>query len=156
MTRILFCALFLALPVLISTAKNNSDEQKVASMLDDWYKAAATANAEQYFGHFADDAVFLGTDPGERWTLAEFRKLYSKPSWTYVPQERHVSFSADGSTGWFDELLLSPKYGKLRGTGVVVRSGDTWKIRHYSLTFLVPNQDVDKLVTIINQPHDTK
>jgi len=113
MTRILFCALFLALPVLISTAKNNSDEQKVASMLDDWYKAAATANAEQYFGHFADDAVFLGTDPGERWTLAEFRKLYSKPSWTYVPQERHVSFSADGSTGWFDELLLSPKYGKI-------------------------------------------
>ena len=42
-------------------------------VLDDWHLAAAQADEARYFGHFAENAVFLGTDATERWTKAEFR-----------------------------------------------------------------------------------
>ena len=47
----------------------------IGAVLDGWHSAAAAANEEKYFSYFSPDAVFLGTDGTERWTLAEFRKF---------------------------------------------------------------------------------
>jgi ketosteroid isomerase-like protein len=113
-------------------------------MLDDWHAAAAAADEARYFGHFAPGAVFLGTDGTERWSLEQFR-AYAHPhfaagrGWTYTPSERHVRLAAGGDLAWFDEKLLSEKHGELRGTGVLLRAAGEWKIVHYSMTFLVPN-----------------
>src|SRR5271168_3840018 len=46
--------------------------------LDDFHAAAAAADEARYFGHFAADGVFLGTDATERWTVDAFR-AYAKP-----------------------------------------------------------------------------
>jgi hypothetical protein len=120
-------------------------------MLDDWYDAADKGDGQRYFSYFADDAIFLGTDPDERWRLPEFRARFASffdghHAWTYVPKERHVLFSEDHETGWFDEKLVSPKYGLLRGTGVVIRERGKWKIEQYSLTFLIPNAATKKVM----------
>jgi len=126
----------------------------VDRVLDDWHAAASVADAERYFGHFASDGVFLGTDTSERWPVAEFR-AYADPyfsegrGWTYVPSERHVMFSSDGDLAWFDEKLTSEKYGRLRGTGVLRRSGGNWKIVHYNMTFTVPNGIAAEVVSLI-------
>ena len=77
-------------------------EPQVSAVLDDWHSAAAAADEARYFGHFARDAVFLGTDATERWTVEEFRR-YAHPhfakgkAWSFRSVSRHVSFSADGS-----------------------------------------------------------
>ena len=41
---------------------------------------------------------------------------------------------------WFDEILFNEKLGYCRGTGVVKLIDNEWKIAHYSLTMLVPNE----------------
>lgn len=119
-------------------------EAAVAGVLDDWHAAAVAADETRYFGHFAPDAVFLGTDATERWTVEEFRR-YAHPyfakgkAWSFKAVERHVTFSPDRSVAWFDELLDTPNLGPARGSGVLLRVGDAWKIAHYDLSVPIPN-----------------
>lgn len=129
----------------------------IAEMLDDFHDAAARADEVRYFGHFAKGAVFLGTDPAERWTLAEFRAWAApfferESAWVYKALERHIQVADCGTVGWFDEVVRNETYGDLRGTGVVVREGDVWKLAQYNLTFLIPNDDAARVLEIIR--HD--
>ncbi len=145
----------LALPLvaLLSAAGASGPETQAAIglTLDDFHRAAAAADETRYFAHFAPGAVFLGTDPGERWTVEAFR-AYAHPffaagkGWTYVPRERHVSI--DGDLAWFDETLDNAKYGACRGTGVLKRVGGKWLVAQYSLTFLVPNALAEQVAKI--------
>src|ERR1700678_2609350 len=85
---------------------NPENQSLIGQALDDFHRAAAAADETRYFSHFAPGGVFLGTDPGERWTVEAFR-VYAHPhfatgkGWTYVPRERHISI--DGDLAWFDE-----------------------------------------------------
>ena len=125
-------------------------------LLDGFHRAAAEASGERYFGSFALGAVFLGTDPDERWTVEQFR-AYAAPyfsqgrGWTYVPLERHVALAPDGAVAWFDERLENAAYGEARGTGVLVRTEAGWKIAQYNLTLPVPNELALDLVERIRQ-----
>jgi len=42
---------------------------------------------------------------------------------TYHPEERHINYSADGNTAWFDENYRNHLRGRFRGTGVLIRQG---------------------------------
>ena len=130
-------------------AKAKADISKV---LDDWHKAAADGNFNGYFGAFSKDGIFIGTDASENWNLDQF-KAFSKPyfdkgkAWDFKPVERHIFVSADGKTAWFDELLDT--WMKLcRGSGVLVKHGNEWKIAHYVLSMTVPNDVVQESVKI--------
>lgn len=119
---------------------------KGSEVLDDFHDAASKADGTRYFGHFASDAVFLGTDAKERWTLAEF-KAFAEPhfskgkGWTYtlVPETRFCKETGDGVIV-FDELLENEKLGRCRGSGVLVKRGEGWKVLQYNLTMTVPNE----------------
>jgi hypothetical protein len=137
-------------PSVSSKVRSQSEAEIVSAMLDDWYSAANRGDAPEYHSRFTDDAVFLGTDPKERWTISEFRALYPHPQWTYVSKDRHVLFSSDGKMGWWDEKLSS-KHGEARATGVVVRSHRTWKIAQYNLSFLIPNAAVPDLIDMLKR-----
>lgn len=114
-------------------------------VVDDWHQAASVADRDRYLGHFAPDAVFLGTDPDERWDLESFTAYvdtYFAPpyqGWTFDPSDRHVVLGLNSEIAWFDEKLTSQKYGSVRGTGVLRRVGDSWRLSHYSMTLAVPN-----------------
>lgn len=143
MQRLLATTLLLAGCASLTPVQGPSREV-IGLTLDDWHRAAAQADGQRYFRHFAPDAIFLGTDPGERWTVEDLR-AYAQPyfsagkGWTYVPRERHVTLARSGKLAWFDECLESEKYGELRGTGVLRRDGEGWKIVQYNLTFPIPN-----------------
>ena len=144
-----FATLALAQP-----AQAQSDEAAVASVLDDFHDAASKADGDRYFGHFADNAIFLGTDITERWDLDAF-KAYALPyfdqgrGWTYVSQSRHIYFSPDGNTAWFDEIVRNERFGDTRGSGVLVREDDGWKVAQYHLTLPIPNALIYKVVEMI-------
>ena len=121
------------------------DTNKVAAVLDALHSAASKADSDTYFNLFAVDAIFIGTDAGEFWTLEQF-KSYTMPyfskgkGWTYVPKNRDIKFSYSGDVAWFHEILISGSYGTTRGTGVLVKSEDAeWKIAQYHLTIPIPN-----------------
>jgi hypothetical protein len=145
-----------ALWLILSLASPSSPEAGVAAVLDDWHAAAAAAQEERYFGHFAAGGVFLGTDATERWTVEEFRR-YSHPyfakgkAWSFRSVERHVAFSADGAVAWFDEKLDTPNLGPSRGSGVLVREKGAWKIAHYNLTVPIPNDLMKEVKDRIDQ-----
>ena len=124
---------------------NTSADDHYASLdflLDGLHKDAHEGNFQAYFARFTKDAVFLGTDKTERWTIDEF-KSYAKPAfadghgWSYTVKERN--WEGAGDTRWFDEILFNEKLGYCRGTGVIQLHNDKWKIAHYALTMLVPN-----------------
>ncbi len=139
---------------LTQTALAQSDEAAVAAVLDDFHDAASKADGERYFGHFAENAIFLGTDITERWDLEAF-KAYALPyfdqgrGWTYVPQARHIYVSPDGNTAWFDEIVRNERFGDTRGSGVLVKTGDGWKVAQYHLTLPIPNELIYKVVEMI-------
>lgn len=118
-----------------------ADEDAVSSALDRFHGAAASADWNTYFGLMTDDAIFLGTDVSERWDKPTFQGYAAGApnGWRYDLKERHINFTPDGNTGWFDEVLVNAKYGTSRGTGVVIRTPSGWKISQYHLTFPIPN-----------------
>lgn len=130
-----------------------------ALVLDDWHAAAAEADRDRYLGHFTADAVFLGTDPKERWDLATFTayvdEYFPQGGWTYEASQRHVVVGPHGRVAWFDEVLTNDKYGALRGTGALRRDGGSWRIAHYSMTFTIPN-DLSKAVTDAVKAYDAE
>lgn len=136
----------------------------IDAVLDDFHAAAAEADGARYFAHFTADAVFLGTDASERWTVDEFRAYAAAHfaegnGWTYRPLERHVSLGAGGHTAWFDERLWNDEYGECRGTGVLRARADAsggWGIAHYNLTFPIPNDLAAELTRRIQEHGDAE
>jgi len=118
----------------------------VNKVLDEYHAAAAAGDWPRYFNLMADDGVFLGSDASERWPKDEFQRYASaSKGWQYTPQSRHINFTPDGNTAWFDELLDSASYGTSRGSGVLIRTGSGWKISQYNLTFPIPNELVQDI-----------
>ena len=133
----------LTLICLIIVFNIKANEQRgIDELLDGLHLDAHEGKFDSYFDRYSLNAIFLGTDKTERWTVQEF-KSYAQPAfadghgWTYKVVERN--WEGEGDTRWFDEILFNEKLGHCRGTGVVQLINDEWKIAHYALTMLVPN-----------------
>jgi len=130
------------LTILLIFSNHSWPDEKLNALLDGLHRDAHEGNFQSYFERYSSDAVFLGTDKTERWTINEF-KAYAEPAfedgngWTYEVVERN--WEGSGDTRWFDEVLFNEKLGHCRGTGVVRLVDGDWKIAHYALTMLVPN-----------------
>jgi len=148
------------------TLDATDDKAAIHAILDDLHAAAAAGDGPRYFDHYAPAAygtAFLGTDAEERWTLEQFR-AYAEPyfdgveAWTYTPLERNVELAPAGSgrpdVAWFDELLTHAKYGTVRGSGVLVRMPDRWRLTQYVLSFTVPNDRAAAVVEAIRAGDD--
>jgi len=161
-------ALVLSLVVFASCASSPharfawaSDLKRISAVLDELHAAASAADEAQYFDLFDDTGVFIGTDATERWPIDEFRAyahahFSTGVGWTYTPTIRHVDVSADGNTAWFDELLDNANYGTCRGTGVLIRQGDDWKITQYHLTVPIPNDLLPNVAQQIRSAQGTQ
>ena len=148
--------LLAALSALTLHAAPDPAEVEVAAVLDRLNAASTAADGAAYFALFTPDARFIGTDATERWTLAEFR-AYAEPhfargqGWTYTPVERTVTIAPIQCLciAWFDEVLENDRYGVTRGSGVLRRTRDGWKIEQYVLSFAVPNDKAAAVVEAI-------
>ncbi|MHC5066818.1 MAG: nuclear transport factor 2 family protein [Planctomycetota bacterium] len=137
----------------------NSAAAEAARVLDDFHDAACKADEARYFGHFSKEALFFGTAPEERWTLAQFQayaeSAFQRDSaWIYVPQERHLEVSPGGQVAWFDEVLVNAKYGVCRGTGVLRLVDQVWKVSQYNLSVPVPNELLPGVAEEIREHHN--
>ncbi|QSX36160.1 nuclear transport factor 2 family protein [Shewanella sedimentimangrovi] len=135
---------FIALLCLLLNFALQAEEAPEA-VLDKLHEYAASADWDKYFTLYTEDALFLGTDAGERWTMADFAS-YARPTqgWRYLPIQRHLLRHGDIIA--FDELLDSPAYGQSRGSGVLVKTAGGWRILQYHLSFPIPN-DIAKEIT---------
>lgn len=126
--RFLSLCLLVALVACQSTKKSNMEEtealpsaagdaQAVHRLIDAWHAAAAAVDADAYLGALSADAVFMGTDPEERWDKPAFTQYVrhyfddEKRGWTYVPSRRQVIFSPTAAS------LGSTNGSRIRATG---------------------------------------
>ena len=128
----------------------NVQKKNVAKVLDDLNLFAATSQYKEYFDLYAEESVFIGTDATEVWTKKEFmdyaKSAFEKPvAWDFKSLKRNIYFSQDGKYAWFDEILDS--WMKIcRGSGVLVKIGNKWKIKQYVLSMTVPNDNTKEVV----------
>ncbi|MFZ5786217.1 MAG: nuclear transport factor 2 family protein [Acidobacteriota bacterium] len=150
-----------AAPAPASAGDLAAQTTAIEATLDDWHAAAAEADEARYFSHFAEDAVYLGTDATERWDVEAFRR-YAHPhfaegrAWTFRAARRAVVVAPDGDVAWFDEDLVTENLGPARGSGVVVRGASgRWLIVHYNLTITVPNDRFREVRDLLRAPPTT-
>lgn len=133
-----------------------SPEAEVAAVLDRLNAASTAADGDAYFALFAPDARFVGTDATEHWTLQQFR-AYAGPvfargrGWSYPATERTITIAPIDCRciAWFEEKLTNASYGETRGSGVLRRTDDGWRIEQYVLSFAVPNDKASAVVDLI-------
>lgn len=132
--------------------ESESDKNNINTTLNNWHKAAANANFNDYFNVLTDDAIYIGTDATENWNKTQF-EAFAKPyfdkgkAWSFTALERHIYFSKDGKTAWFDELL-NTQMKLCRGSGVMVKIKNKWYIKHYVLSMTIPNDTTNEVVKI--------
>lgn len=141
-----FYLLFLIIIVSCQSKKFDAAQEKILvdSTISQYHKTAAEANLKNYIGLMDSNGVFIGTDATEYWKTNDFEafcKPYfeKKKSWEFHSLKRNIYFSMGGKVAWFDELL-DTKLGLCRGSGVLERVGEKWKIKQYVLSMTVPNE----------------
>lgn len=122
----------------------DSNRAAIEQLLDGLHRAAAESDAQDYFARYTEEAVFLGTDASERWSIAEFKAYAAKPfaegrGWRYDVVSRHLVPTGNPEIYGFDEVLSNEKLGLCRGSGLVVFDGARWRVAQYVLSMLIPN-----------------
>lgn len=159
MTKKILLIIFLA---VVSACQNKQSETKkitvssekeaINTMLDAWHKSASESKYDSYFDAMTANSVFIATDAKEKWNKKDF-ETFSKPffdrgkAWDFTPVKRNIYVSADGNIAWFDELL-STWMGLCRGSGVLSKTDNTWKIEHYVLSVTIPNTHITDVIAI--------
>ena len=138
---------------LNSFAQNNEKSKvEITTLLDNWHKAAADANFDAYFSAMHSESIFIGTDATENWNKEQFI-AFAKPyfdkgkAWSFTALERSIYFDKSGKIAWFDELL-DTQMKICRGSGVLVKVGKEWKIKHYVLSMTIPNENTSEVIKI--------
>ena len=135
----------------IALAQNN-EKEVINKTLNAWHKAASNAEFDAYFELMTLDAVFVGTDATEHWDVPAF-KAYAKPhfdkgkAWSFTSVARNVYLNEAQTFAWFDEVL-DTQMKLCRGSGVLRKTTNGWKIAHYVLSIAVPNKHVGELIAI--------
>lgn len=142
-----------------SSADSLTASKEIGNMLDSLNRAAARADFTTYFSYYAEDGIFCGTDATERWDKKQFME-WSKPyfdkgkAWDFTAIDRHIYIDPSGKTAWFDELL-STQMKICRGSGVVVKENNDWKLKQYILSTMVPNSLVDTVTIMKSAEEDS-
>ena len=154
--------------LFVTTSCNKKEETKkivfskdsVNSFIDEWHKNAADANADDYFGKFSVNGIFIGTDATELWTINEFYD-FAKPyfdkgkAWNFTAKSRNIYYSADSSVIWFEELL-DTWMGDCRSSGVLQVINSELKIEHYQLSVTIDNDKMKQFLEISADNSETK
>jgi hypothetical protein len=131
----------------ISQARNH-----IGILLDSFNIYAARADFDNYFKYFDEDAVFIGTDATENWNKQSFM-AFSKPyfdkgkAWDFKSIDRNIYFDPTGNIAWFDELL-NTQMKICRGSGVLEKKENEWKIKQYVLSMTIPNSNTKEVIKL--------
>ena len=105
-------------------SQNNNETETVNHFLDQWHKDVATYDYDAYFD--------------------------KKETWNFTPLDRNIYFSENQKFAWFDELL-DTWMGLCRGSGVLTKEGENWRISHYVLSVTIPNDNMNEVIQVKKQ-----
>ncbi len=134
-------------------APNSLAPDSLHAFIDAWHRAAATADAEKFFGSMSPDGIYLGTDATERWPRDTFHRWAAfafkrESAWDFKAYDRQLYFSPDNETAWWEEML-DTWMGPCRASGVAHFTQGRWYITHYHLAVTVPNERMNDYIKML-------
>ncbi len=132
---------------------NQNKVKAINTTINRWHRAAANADFDTFFNCMDEESYYIGTDETEKWNRKDFM-VFCKPyfdqgsAWDFKPFDRGVYLNKNMDLAWFDEKL-DTWMGICRASGVVVKSGREWKIKHYHLSVTIPNDIVDDFIKLV-------
>ena len=138
--------------MLAETNALQNDETIINNLLNTFHQSAAEADEARYFACLDSNAVFIGTDATERWDKTSFQ-AWAKPyfergqAWSFTAVDRNITIDVTGRMAWFDELL-DTQMKLCRGSGVLEKTAEGWKIKQYVLSMTIPNSLVNTVVRL--------
>lgn len=148
-------ALLLIFSISTTYAQQPTASTDINRLLDGWHLAAAQADGPAFFGAMADDCIYIGTDATERWSKDAFIS-FAKPyfdkgkAWDFKPYDRDLHVTSDGKYAWFSELLTT-WMGTCRGSGMLRKTKQGWKIEQYHLSVTVPNDLIRDFISLVTK-----
>ncbi len=152
---------FLALTfILLSCQKPASpviDREAAAKSVADLFDAYSKANRDRDFvaldSTFANDGLFLGTDPEEFWDkgkVLDMIKTMAKDSISFdvSMDKREIRISEDGMSAMVVEQSQIPLLSEeilVRGVGHARMINGKWQIDFYSWSLIPQNEDLARL-----------
>lgn len=142
--------------LLNAQEKTLSNEKLVIDkLINTWHEDAAKGRLDAYFDKMTEDAYFIGTDASEKWIATEF-KAFCKPhfsdgsGWDFKTIKRAVYLNDRADFAWFDEQL-DTWMGVCMSSGVLIKTKDGWKIKHYQLSVAVPNELINDFIKLVKE-----
>lgn len=126
-------------------------EREIHLLLDTWHKYPVNGDLVSFFDFMDDDFIYLGTDKTERWEkniFYDFCEPHFKKTggaWNFKPYNRYVYLTNDYQYAWFEETL-DTWMGVCRGSGVLIFTGESWKIKHYNLCVTIDNDKIQQFI----------
>jgi hypothetical protein len=151
--KLVFSFAFL-IPTIALAQDAEPDTIVIHRLLDQWHLDAAQAKSTPFFAAMDEHAIYIGTADFERWTKSEFMK-FAMPyfargkAWDFEPYDRRVSVTLDGRYAWFSELLTT-WMGVCRGSGILVKTSNGWRIQQYHLSVTVPNEIIGDFIKLVD------
>ncbi len=132
--------------------KAQTEKDHINEFMNAWHQAAATADEDMFFGSMTENGIYLGTDKTEKWTRDEMKEWSQEyfdreSAWAFTVLNRDVYLSEDGNTAWFIEKL-DTWMGICKGTGVLVKQNNEWKIALFDLSVSVDNDNIQKFIEL--------
>jgi ketosteroid isomerase-like protein len=150
-----YSLLFTLIYLLPFKSSGQQTSVEINHFIDNWHRAAANADANIFFESIAEDGIYIGTDASELWTKTEFI-AFAKPyfdkgkAWDFKPRERDLHVTIVGDYAWFSELL-DTWMGVCRGSGILIKTDNGWKIAQYHLAVTVPNEIIKDFISLVNE-----
>ncbi len=135
------------------------DSASLIAVIDGFHNSFKSKNLGDMNAHFAEDGLFVGTDPGEFWTRKQlndylevaFRGDTSNKKYSVTKREIEMN-SNKTSAVVIDQFTLdfSPQM-PIRSVVFADYVNDKWIIRMLSWNFIANNSDVDRLNETLRQ-----
>jgi hypothetical protein len=134
----------------LATSEVATETEAIRLILADWHSAASTGDEEKYFSYLAPDAIFLGPDEQQHWTVDALREYavpkYGEKGFPIRALRYDALLSGDGRDAWVEEDLDTDVLGPARGTGWMRRNDDgKWRIMRYSLVLTIPESRIGEV-----------
>lgn len=140
----------LLLFVFIGVKAQDSLKKELNVFIDNWHKAAAVADEDTFFGSMTENCIYIGTDKTERWKRDELKKWSEKyfqreSAWSFKPYDRDLHILND--IVWFSELL-DTWMGVCRGSGILRKTKEGWKLEQYHLSVTIDNDKIESFLKL--------
>ena len=139
----------------VSLTSKDQLTNEINSTMDKWHKAAAEADEDIFFGIMDSSCIYLGTDATERWTKQEFydwglKHFQGESAWSFTSNWRNIYFTDNNNYAWFEESLAT-WMGECRGSGVLKRINNEWKLVHYNLAVTIDNDKIKGFIDLVSE-----